>query len=154
MLLKEGQWCDGGGRCGEGKERVEKAQGSRVQSGCVHADWRGAGGFVDMAELVIGLNGWSTFVSANFGRFVLGCLKRPTFRNNILYSGNSLFSRIFLRSNKIHTLLHRSAFQNSVKFRQTFSHFCSFILKILFTFCNYGAKFRGVDAFFQNFRNL
>ena len=30
---------------------------------------------------------------------------------------------------KIYKLLHRSAFKNSAKFRQTFSHFFSFILK-------------------------
>ena len=31
---------------------------------------------------------------------------------------------------KISTLLHRSAFKNSAKFRQTFSHFHSFIFKV------------------------
>ena len=35
---------------------------------------------------------------------------------------------------KIHTFLHRSVFEKSSKFRQTYSHVCSFILKILFIF--------------------
>ena len=30
--------------------------------------------------------------------------------------------------------IHRSAFKNSAKFRQTFSHFCSFIFKMLHNF--------------------
>ena len=38
------------------------------------------------------------------------------------------------------TLVHRSAFKNSAKFRQTFSHFCNRILKILFRICNSGPK--------------
>ena len=49
------------------------------------------------------------------------------------------------------TLLHRSAFKNSAKFRQAFSDVCSvtnkttFILKCLFMFCNYGPHFTNFD---------
>ena len=54
---------------------------------------------------------------------------------------------------KMYTLLHRSAFKNSAKFRQTFSHFRKFTLKILFIFCNYVPKFTNVDVF-RNVSNL
>ena len=51
------------------------------------------------------------------------------------------------------TALHRSAFKNSAKFHQTFSHVCSFILKCLL-FCNDGPKFTNFDGFFRNFSNF
>ena len=35
--------------------------------------------------------------------------------------------------------------QDSAKFRQTFSHFCSFIFERVFNFCNYGSKFTNFD---------
>ena len=46
-----------------------------------------------------------------------------------------------------------SAPKNSTKFRQTFLHLCSFILKIVFISCNSGPKFTDFDDFpeFQQF---
>ena len=48
-------------------------------------------------------------------------------------------------------LLHRSELKKSAKFRQTFSHFCSFILNIVLIFCNSGSKFTKFDQFWTFF---
>ena len=60
------------------------------------------------------------------------------------------------RKEGAHELLHRKAFNNSAKFRQTFSHSCSSVLNILFIFAItwHGVNFANVDDFVWIFSNL
>ena len=51
----------------------------------------------------------------------------------------------------IYKLLHRSAFKNSAKFRQTFSHFYNFVFEISLIFRNFCPNLTNVDEFFRNF---
>ena len=67
---------------------------------------------------------------ANFERLVLGCIEAEVnTRVKALDEIYKIYTYASLgEKNKIYTLLHRSAFKKSAKFRQTFSHFCSLIL--------------------------
>ena len=60
-----------------------------------------------------------------------------------------LFDQIY----KIYTLLHRSEFKNSDNFRQFFSHFWTFMFKMLLTVCKCCPKLTYLDEFFRNFSN-
>ena len=52
---------------------------------------------------------------------------------------------------KIYKLLHRSAFKNSAKFRQTFSHFYSFIFEISLIFRNFCPYLTNFEEKFPEF---
>ena len=53
---------------------------------------------------------------------------------------------------KIYKLLHRSAFKNSAKFRQTFSHFYSFVFEISLIFRNFCANLTNFHENFPEFQ--
>ena len=55
---------------------------------------------------------------------------------------------------KIYKLLHRSAFKNSAKFRQTFSHFSSFIFKISLIFRNFVQNLTNFDEKIPEFQQI
>ena len=55
---------------------------------------------------------------------------------------------------KINKLLHRSAFKNSAKFRQTFSHFYSFTFKISAIFHKFCSKLANFDEFSPEFQQF
>ena len=75
-----------------------------------------------------------------------------------------LYRRRFLQANtrlkaldeiyKIYKLLHRSAFKNSAKFRQTFSHFSSFIFKISLIFRNFVQNLTNFDEKIPEFQQI
>ena len=97
---------------------------------------------------------------ANFERLVLGggggggrpAVSKPIFASKyeIVNARLKALDEIY----NIYTLLHRSACNNSAKFLQAFSHFCSIILKILFIFRNSGPKFTNFDDFLRNISNI
>ena len=62
---------------------------------------------------------------ANFERPVLGCIDAKFCKKIVLNTRLKGLDEIY----KIYTLLHRSAFKISAKFRQTFSHFHCLIFK-------------------------
>ena len=51
-------------------------------------------------------------------------------------------------------LLHRSAFKNSAKFRQTFSHFYSLVFEISLIFRNFCPNLTNFDEFFPEFQQI
>ena len=55
---------------------------------------------------------------------------------------------------KIYKLLHRSAFKNSAKFRQTFSHFYSFVFEISLIFRNFCPNLTNFDEKFPEFQQI
>ena len=55
---------------------------------------------------------------------------------------------------KIYKLLHRSAFNNSAQFRQTFSHFSSFIFKISLIFRNFVQNPTNFDEKIPEFQQI
>ena len=55
---------------------------------------------------------------------------------------------------KIYKLLHRSAFKNSAKFRQTFSHFYSFVFEISLIFRNFCPNLTNFDENFPEFQQI
>ena len=55
---------------------------------------------------------------------------------------------------KIYKLLHRSAFKNSARFRQTFSHCWSFIFKISLILRSFCANFTNFDERFPEFQQI
>ena len=55
---------------------------------------------------------------------------------------------------KIYKLLHRSAFKNSATFRQTFSHFYSFVFEISLIFRNFCPNLTNFDENFPEFQQI
>ena len=77
-------------------------------------------------------------VSANFERFVLGCMESYDSEKKTHFAAFFEMYKIYTYAS--YTLLH-SAFKDSTKFRQTFSHVCNFIFK-MHLFVQLLSKFR------------
>ena len=86
----------------------------------------------------------------NFGK--LWEARSPLYRRRFLQP-NTHFAAFF-EIYKIFILLHRSEFENAAKFRQTFSHLCSFNFNFSLIFRNFCPKIANFDEKIRNFEQI